>query len=135
MIKLFVSDLDDTLVYNMNRIHKEDKKALSWLAEKGTNICFASGRFTHRIHDVVRQFSFPYYTTGLNGAIMLLPDGQMLHESTFNDDVAQEIYRYIHEKDWLILYVQKSKDIRKRKMNIIIYLKNIWAYKLPKWRR
>ncbi|MDM5156254.1 HAD family hydrolase [Bacillus sp. DX1.1] len=115
MIKLFVSDLDDTLVYNMNRIHKEDKKALSWLAEKGTNICFASGRFTHRIHDVVRQFSFPYYTTGLNGAIMLLPDGQMLHESTFNDDVAQEIYRYIHEKRLADIVCAKEQRYTKKK--------------------
>lgn len=45
MIKLFVSDLDDTLVYNMNDMQKEDERALCWLAENGTNICFASGRF------------------------------------------------------------------------------------------
>ncbi|MGR6003533.1 HAD family hydrolase [Bacillus cereus] len=45
MIKLFVSDLDDTLVYDVNHMQKEDERALCWLAEKGTNICFASGRF------------------------------------------------------------------------------------------
>ena len=43
MIKLFVSDLDDTLVYDVNHMQKEDERALCWLAEKGTNICFASG--------------------------------------------------------------------------------------------
>ena len=43
MIKLFVSDLDDTLVYDVNHMQKEDECALCWLAEKGTNICFASG--------------------------------------------------------------------------------------------
>ena len=74
MIKLFVSDLDDTLVYDVNHMQKEDERALCWLAEKGTNICFASGRFTHRIDEVVKRFAFPYYTTGLNGATMLLPD-------------------------------------------------------------
>ncbi|MEH7221577.1 HAD family hydrolase, partial [Bacillus toyonensis] len=98
MIKLFVSDLDDTLVYNVNDMQKEDERALCWLAEKGTNICFASGRFTHRIDEVVKKFSFPYYTTGLNGATMLLPDGKIFHESSFEDSVAQEIYRYIHNK-------------------------------------
>ncbi len=40
MIKLFVSDLDDTLVYNVNHMQKEDERAICWLAEKGTNICF-----------------------------------------------------------------------------------------------
>ena len=54
MIKLFVSDLDDTLVYDVNHMQKEDERALCWLAEKGTNICFASGRFTHRIDEVVK---------------------------------------------------------------------------------
>lgn len=34
MIKLFVSDLDDTLVYNVNHMQKEDERAICWLAEK-----------------------------------------------------------------------------------------------------
>lgn len=115
MIKLFVSDLDDTLVYNVSHIHKEDEKALCWLAEKGTNICFASGRFTHRIQDVVRRFRFPYYTTGLNGATMLLPNGQIFHESKFNDQVAQEIYRYIHEKRLADIVCAKEQRYTKKK--------------------
>ncbi|MBO1624705.1 HAD family hydrolase [Bacillus arachidis] len=115
MIKLFVSDLDDTLVYNVSHIHKEDEKALCWLAEKGTNICFASGRFTHRIQDVVRRFGFPYYTTGLNGATMLLPNGQIFHESKFNDQVAQEIYRYIHEKRLADIVCAKEQRYTKKK--------------------
>ncbi|MDZ5607351.1 Cof-type HAD-IIB family hydrolase [Bacillus pseudomycoides] len=115
MIKLFVSDLDDTLVYNVSNIHEEDEKALCWLAEKGTNICFASGRFTHRIHDAVRKFAFPYYTTGLNGATMLLPNGQIFHESTFDDEVAQEIYRYIHEKKLADIVCAKEQRYTKKK--------------------
>ena len=90
MIKLFVSDLDDTLVYNVNDMQKEDERAICWLAEKGTNICFASGRFTHRIDEVVNRFAFPYYTTSLNGATMLLPDGKIFHESSFEDGVARK---------------------------------------------
>ncbi|WP_111901826.1 MULTISPECIES: HAD family hydrolase [Bacillus cereus group] len=115
MIKLFVSDLDDTLVYNVSHIHKEDEKALCWLAEKGTNICFASGRFTHRIHDAVKEFTFPYYTTGLNGATMLLPNGQVFHESKFNNGVAQEIYRYIHEKGLADIVCAKEQRYTKKK--------------------
>lgn len=115
MIKLFVSDLDDTLVYNVSRIHKEDEKALCWLAEKGTNICFSSGRFAHRIYDVVKCFSFPYYTTGLNGATMLLPDGQIFHESTFEGEIAQEIYRYIHEKRLADIVCAKENRYTKKK--------------------
>ncbi|MGR6013506.1 HAD family hydrolase [Bacillus paranthracis] len=90
MIKLFVSDLDDTLVYNVNHMQKEDERAICWLAEKGTNICFASGRFTHRIDEVVNRFEFPYYTTGLNGATMLLPDGNLFYESSFENTVARK---------------------------------------------
>ncbi|KFM99594.1 Cof-type HAD-IIB family hydrolase [Bacillus clarus] len=115
MIKLFVSDLDDTLVYNVSHMYKEDEQALCWLAEKGTNICFASGRFTHRIHEVVRRFSFPYYTTGLNGATMLLPDGQIFHESTFDNGIAQEIYRYIHEKGLADIVCAKEQRYTKKK--------------------
>ncbi|WP_413789179.1 Cof-type HAD-IIB family hydrolase [Bacillus yunxiaonensis] len=115
MIKLFVSDLDDTLVYNVNRIHREDEKALCWLAEKGTDICFASGRFTHRIHDAVKQFAFPYYTTGLNGAVLLTKEGEMLHESTFNGAIAREIYKYIHEKEMADIVCAKEHRYTKKK--------------------
>ncbi|PEB53166.1 HAD family hydrolase [Bacillus pseudomycoides] len=115
MIKLFVSDLDDTLVYNVSHMHEEDGKALCWLAEKGTNICFASGRFTHRIHDAVRRFTFPYYTTGLNGATMLLPNGEIFHESKFDDGVAQEIYQYIHDKGLADIVCTKEKRYTKKK--------------------
>lgn len=115
MIKLFVSDLDDTLVYNVSHMHEEDEKALRWLAEKGTNICFASGRFTHRIYDAVRRFTFPYYTTGLNGATMLLPNGKLFHESKFDDGVAQEIYRYIHDKRLADIVCTKEQRYTKKK--------------------
>ena len=115
MIKLFVSDLDDTLVYNVGHMHEEDEKALRWLAEKGTNICFASGRFTHRIYDAVRRFTFPYYTTGLNGATMLLPNGKLFHESKFDDGVAQEIYRYIHDKRLADIVCTKEQRYTKKK--------------------
>ncbi|KEK25997.1 Cof-type HAD-IIB family hydrolase [Bacillus gaemokensis] len=115
MIKLFVSDLDDTLVYNVSHMDKGDEKALCWLADQGTNICFASGRFTHRIHHAVNKFTFPYYTTGLNGATMLLPDGEIFHESTFDDRVAQEIYRYIHEKGLADIVCAKEQRYTKRK--------------------
>lgn len=115
MIKLFVSDLDDTLVYNVNRIHQDDEKALCWLAEKGTDICFASGRFTHRIHDAVKQFAFPYYTTGLNGAVLLTKEGEMLHESTFNGEIAREIYKYIHEKEMADIVCAKEHRYTKKK--------------------
>ncbi|WP_429761320.1 HAD family hydrolase [Bacillus sp. S14(2024)] len=115
MIKLFVSDLDDTLVYNVNRIHREDEKALCWLAEKGTDICFASGRFTHRIHDAVKQFAFPYYTTGLNGAVLLTKEGEKLHESTFNGEIAREIYKYIHEKEMADIVCAKEHRYTKKK--------------------
>ncbi len=40
MIKLFVSDLDDTLVYNVNHMQKEDERAICWLAEKRDKYLF-----------------------------------------------------------------------------------------------
>lgn len=115
MIKLFVSDLDDTLVYDVNHMQKEDERALCWLAEKGTKICFASGRFTHRIDEVVNRFAFPYYTTSLNGATMLLPDGKIFHESSFEDGIAQEIYRYIHKKGLADIVCANEQRYTKRK--------------------
>lgn len=115
MIKLFVTDLDDTLVYKVNRIETEDARALSWLAEKGTHICFASGRFAHRIHEVVNRFSFPYYTAGLNGAVLLSCNNEMLHESTFQHEVAREIYEYMHEKQLADIVCAKEKRYTKKK--------------------
>jgi Cof subfamily protein (haloacid dehalogenase superfamily) len=99
MIKLFVSDLDDTLVYNVSEIHDYDKRALKWLAEQGVDICFSSGRFAHRIHDAVEKLGFPYHTSSLNGAFLTTKEGITIHECSFNKEVAKEIYQYIRKKE------------------------------------
>ncbi|WP_028399518.1 Cof-type HAD-IIB family hydrolase [Ectobacillus panaciterrae] len=99
MIKLFVSDLDDTLVYNVSEIHKHDMRALRWLAEQGTDICFSSGRFAHRIHDAVEGIGLAYHTSSLNGALLTTKEGATIHTSAFDGETAKEIYKYICEKE------------------------------------
>ncbi|UOY93855.1 HAD family hydrolase [Ectobacillus sp. JY-23] len=98
MVRLFVSDLDDTLVYQINQVCNRDKRALQWLSEQGTDICFASGRFAHRIHHAVRDLEVEYHTASLNGAVLTTKDGVLLHEEIFNRTLSQKIYKYISEK-------------------------------------
>ncbi|MFX3625589.1 MAG: HAD family hydrolase [Ectobacillus sp.] len=118
MVKLFVSDLDDTLVYNASEIHVQDIRALQWLAEQGTEICFSSGRFAHRIHDTVGALGVPYHTSSLNGAFLTTKEGHTIHESVFERELAREIYDYIQQKEMADIICAHTTRYTKRKKEV-----------------
>ncbi len=45
---------------------------------------------------------------------MLLPDGNLFYESSFENTVAQEIYRYIHKKGLADIVCAKEQRYTKK---------------------
>nr|WP_279663386.1 Cof-type HAD-IIB family hydrolase [Ectobacillus ponti] len=115
---MFVSDLDDTLVYNVKEVHAHDKRALQWLADQGTEICFSSGRFAHRIHEAVRQFGISYHTASLNGAYVTTSDGTVIHERVFSGSAARDVYRYLHPQQLAEVVCAKAERYTRRKREV-----------------
>lgn len=95
MIRLFVSDLDGTLLTDEKKVSKTDRIALQKLKNAGIEICFATGRNRVEIEQVMQNIDLPYYQVTQNGAQVYGVEGEMLHSSQFEAQAALNLYRFI----------------------------------------
>ncbi|SEB16605.1 hypothetical protein SAMN05421743_12243 [Thalassobacillus cyri] len=95
MIKLFVSDLDGTLLGMNHYIKEKDIHAIRELVEKGVNLAIASGRMDHEIVDILERIGQPGHRVSQNGAFVYTADNTPIEAKTFEMDVAQQVYRDI----------------------------------------
>lgn len=95
MIRLFVSDLDGTLLTDDKKISRADRIALERLQNTGIELCFATGRNKAEIEKVMENLEFKYHQVSQNGAQVYTANGQLLHSSQFHDHSAFELYQFI----------------------------------------
>ncbi|WP_336786136.1 HAD family hydrolase [Paenibacillus sp. MMO-177] len=88
MIKLFVSDIDGTLMDRNKQIRKEDIDAIRLAHRQGVHICLASGRMHEEIKVVMELLGVPCYAVCQNGATIMDQGGAVIRASTFQADLA-----------------------------------------------
>jgi Cof subfamily protein (haloacid dehalogenase superfamily) len=93
MIRLFVSDLDHTLLNDSKEIEPTDLAALQQLQEAGVNLAIASGRTDPEIQQVLSSLTLPYHRISQNGTFVRTHQGEILHSSTFPAETAKQILR------------------------------------------
>lgn len=119
MIKLFVSDLDGTLIDIKKEIKKEDIEALTALKASGVDICLATGRMDIEIAEILKVIGETYHRVSQNGAFVQTGSGKMLHEITFEKDLAKSIFQEIKALDCVTLIADYSKNYVEKRTEII----------------
>lgn len=71
-------DLDHTLLDDTGHISRENLAAIRRAAAAGWHVVIASGRRLDSIQQIAKQLAVPTYAVGLNGAVVLAPDGRQL---------------------------------------------------------
>ncbi|MCH5584161.1 HAD family hydrolase [Shimazuella sp. AN120528] len=95
MIRLFVSDLDGTLLTDEKTVSRTDQVALQKLKDAGIEICLATGRNRTEIEQVMQHLKLPYYQVTQNGAEVYGENGQLLHSSQFQPQTALVLFQLI----------------------------------------
>lgn len=98
MIRLFVTDLDNTLLNNEKEVSPHDRIALEKLIAAGVMVCLASGRSDHELVKVMNNLEAHYHRISQNGAYIRTPEGQHLRSTVFEGDLAKRIYEIAEEK-------------------------------------
>lgn len=78
MIKLFVSDVDGTLLNDNHEITEENKKALLALKEAGIQLVLASGRTFDQLKSVMKDMDVSFYGITMNGGSIVDENGNTL---------------------------------------------------------
>ncbi|CAM3135003.1 HAD family hydrolase [Paenibacillus lupini] len=90
-MKLFVSDIDGTLMDKSKQIRKEDIDAIRLAHQQGVQICLASGRMYEEIKVVIDMLAVPCYAICQNGATVVGLDGTVIGANKFQTDLALSV--------------------------------------------
>ncbi|MFG6149665.1 HAD family hydrolase [Halobacillus sp. B23F22_1] len=95
MIKLFISDLDGTLLGMNHYIKPHDIEALKKLKDKGIDLAVASGRMDHDIAQVLSKVGVSGHRISQNGAFVYHSNGEYIYSKSFEIDKAKEVMNFI----------------------------------------
>ncbi|QHE53245.1 HAD family hydrolase [Pontibacillus sp. HMF3514] len=98
MIKLFITDLDGTLLGMNHSLKQKDITAVQSLDEKGIDFGVASGRMDHEILEVLKKVEVGAHRVSQNGAFLYDRDDQHIHSQTFEGPLAKRILDVIEEE-------------------------------------
>lgn len=118
MIKIFITDLDGTLIHKSKshiEPNLENKLAVKKLETNNVKFCIATGRSEDSIRKVEEKLKVSAYKIGVNGATISDVNNNLIHSSYFEKECIEEILKEVEgnfRKDlyYYILMTDKSKN-------------------------
>ena len=109
-IKLFVTDLDGTLLNENKEISARNLEAIAMAKAKGVRVTVATGRMYVSGAHFARQFDADAPVIACNGGIAMALDSDVpLVMETFPEDVMREFLRYAHEREYYVQWYIGTK--------------------------
>lgn len=114
-MKLFISDLDKTLLNSSHTISLENGRALKKLKEKGYQLIIASGRSFQDVQRIMHTVDLEVPIISLNGAIVVDNKGKIIEKNNITDlDVIYKIIELCEENQYIYhVYTQNTMYSRK----------------------
>jgi cof-like hydrolase len=110
-VKLFVSDLDGTMLPSRNAVSPENVAAVRRAAEAGVVVTIATGRMFEAALPVAEALGLDVPIISYNGALIKSPSGRVYEEHTLDAQLARDIISFCHARDW---YIQEYSGGRLR---------------------
>ena len=101
-IKLFVSDLDGTMLPDGNVVSAENIAAVRRAAEAGVTVTIATGRMFEAALPVARALGVDVPIISSNGGLIKSPSGRVYEEHTVDPALAHDIIAFCKERGWYI---------------------------------
>lgn len=101
-IKLFVSDLDGTMLPDGNVVSAENIAAVRRAAEAGVTVTIATGRMFEAALPVARALGVDVPIISYNGGLIKSPSGRVYEEHTVDPALAHDIIAFCKERGWYI---------------------------------
>ena len=101
-IKLFVSDLDGTMLPDGNVVSAENIAAVRRAVEAGVTVTIATGRMFEAALPVARALGVDVPIISYNGGLIKSPSGRVYEEHTVDPTLAHDIIAFCKERGWYI---------------------------------
>ncbi len=117
MIKLFVTDIDGTLLMPSKKISEKNIEAVHKMLAVGVKVVIATGRMHSAALPVAAQLGVAVPIISYNGALIKSSAGEILHEQYMDADKVLALINFFEERGWHlqsysgdVLYVPKKDD-------------------------
>ncbi|MGG0186741.1 HAD family hydrolase [Bacillus rhizoplanae] len=91
MIKMFISDIDGTMMQHGGVIDEQDIDALCSLADQNIILCFASGRLDNEIAELMDKVDMNFHRISVNGVFVYTHENKQLLSATFDSTILPEL--------------------------------------------
>lgn len=95
--RLFVSDMDGTLLQKDFTISKEDAEAVKRLQEQGICFAVATGRTYFDAKTICERHGLKPYVISNNGSCVYSADGELLYSRPIRKDILKDLVLYLEE--------------------------------------
>ncbi|GGE69636.1 HAD family hydrolase [Priestia taiwanensis] len=133
MIKLFISDIDGTILHN-GTISPHDIDALHTAVKQGVTLCFASGRLDNEITHLLQETNVPFHRISQNGAFIHTHTNEQLHATAFEQDILADLLEAV-EGDNFVVYISDANTYYiKKKCDLVREIEeraNLTSIELP----
>jgi len=94
-MKLFVTDLDGTLLNSDHKLSEFSMNAIKTAMDKGIPVCIATGRSYNDILEIISELDVKPYIISSNGASVYNTNGEKMYSISIPKDQVREIITYL----------------------------------------
>ena len=109
-IKLFVTDMDGTLLNSQHVISEGNKQAVQEAAAAGVTVTIATGRAYSTTLDYAKELGVDVPIITYNGALIRTVKGKELFASYLEPEVVADVLRYSFSRDWYVQLYNHTED-------------------------
>lgn len=106
-VRLFVTDIDGTLMPEGGRISAKNIKAIHDLEQAGVKVVLATGRMYKAALPIAEQLGLHVPIIAYNGAMIKSSNGEVLHTQFMNETIAKKVLTFFEQRNW---HVQSYSD-------------------------
>ncbi|MEQ6375565.1 HAD family hydrolase [Bacillaceae bacterium S4-13-56] len=121
MIKLFVTDLDGTLLGNNHYISNEDISAIQEIIDQGIQFGIATGRMDHEIQEILKRIARAGHRISQNGAYVYDLAHKKISERTFEAEISRTLLEAVNQ-DHVVVTVSTDRETHVLERNEMVDL-------------
>ncbi|MFD3447910.1 Cof-type HAD-IIB family hydrolase [Microbacteriaceae bacterium 4G12] len=101
MIKMFISDIDGTMMHHGGAIDRNDIQSLQAMAEEGVILCFASGRLDNEIVNLMKEVGTKFHRISVNGVFIYTDTDEQLFSAAFEPQILSKLVEMTNRKSFI----------------------------------
>ncbi len=127
--RLVASDMDGTLLTSDKRISEKNLEAIRRIADMGCMFCLSTGRTVIAVKAYMEQLGLGFPVIAANGAVVAMPDGEILYEIGMSDESARIIFEYAKQLDLTLCVWSKERLFINREDKYTLHYKKVTGVK------